>query len=694
MITGPMRWAAGVVLALGAGFGAWMAGPVWAPLGTFDDGTGPAWLPWLMALFFYGIPGLVIVGILATLFLRLGLVSARDGLATRMALGATRRDILRTAAVASARDGAIAAAVGVPVGLALAQAASDLSPMSSQELPGDPSLQWGAVAWAVAVFAGFAVLAGLCGVLAYAALTKGTPDAMARAVAGDTDVAAPSLPPRAWHRVARAVPVVASVLGFALVILNRTVPLDSWASENLESPGDLVVAKNIGLMVAAVAAVWCAFQLLRWASERAVRTASAVLGRGDATGGRAFAADGLARPSATRRRVLTVTAIVATLWAWSWGASGASEADIEAALSVDAAAIVTSVDPWAESGLPTGLSRIGLDQDVIATLADDPRLRVIPARVLVGAPQTVTLSDGTRDLGEVATAELVLAVDQADADAVAPHAYRTMGLASGVLLGGRDEEYLPGEDFVPRAPTGVGTITTWAGHTPVFGLDSEAPITTVDGEWARDIWGEAPVSSLVVLSAGAPNQEFGMPSPDVVAAVEAAVPDGRGFVLSAATDSGWLVLPSHGFAVVLGSIGAAVVVLLAAGVAHASATSRRRDLATFAALGATPRSLRAAPTWEVVVTVGSAAGIGTLLGVGLALAFSNPFLLAPGAPFDAGEIGWHLAHGLTTVPWLVVIGACVVAVSAAALVAGWAGRSMASGTPVEELREAQRAGAR
>ncbi|MFV0285399.1 MAG: FtsX-like permease family protein, partial [Demequina sp.] len=135
-------------------------------------------------------------------------------------------------------------------------------------------------------------------------------------------------------------------------------------------------------------------------------------------------------------------------------------------------------------------------------------------------------------------------------------------------------------------------------------------------------------------------------------------------------------------------------VLLAAGVAHASATSRRRDLATFAALGATPRSLRAAPTWEAVVTVGSAAGIGTLLGVGLALAFSNPFLLAPGAPFDAGEIGWHLAHGLTTVPWLVVIGGCVVAVTAAAIVAGWAGRSMATGTPVDELREAQREGAR
>ncbi|MFV0287004.1 MAG: hypothetical protein ACK5IM_11600 [Demequina sp.] len=50
MITGPMRWAAGVVLALGAGFGAWLAGPVWAPLGTFDDGTGPAWLPWLVVI--------------------------------------------------------------------------------------------------------------------------------------------------------------------------------------------------------------------------------------------------------------------------------------------------------------------------------------------------------------------------------------------------------------------------------------------------------------------------------------------------------------------------------------------------------------------------------------------------------------------------------------------------------------------
>ncbi len=690
-----MRWAAGIVLALGAGVGSAIGGPVWTSFGQWSSG-GLEWLVWLMALLFYGIPGLVITGVLATAFLRLGLVGERDAIMTRMALGEQRGDIVRAAARAGTRAGLIASAVGVPVGMVIAQVTDTGALMSSRNFPDDPSLQWGAIAWSVAVAAGFTAVGAVVHAIAFAAVTRGTPDAMAAASAAGTEVPhSPVEPVKRWHRAARAVPVVAFVLGMGVVVLNRAVPLDAWAMEHLSPAGWLMVTKNIGLMVAVVAAVWVAYHLLGWAAQRLVRVASAILGRGDATGGRAFAADGLARPTETRRRSLAVTGVIMTLWVWAIAASGAEEAELNAGLALDADAIVTSVDPWSGSGVPSGLTQFGLDQAVIDALTTNPDLRVIPARMLIEEPGLVYFDDGVTS-EELDFQELSLAVERKDADAVAPDAYRTLGLAAGVRLTGRDSEYL--RDFewasINCCTEGVGEIDTWVGGTPIYSVWSHAPMPTVDGAWARDIWGDAPVSALLVFGAGEPDEQFGMPRSSVIAAVEEAVPEGSGFVLTADATTGWISYTNDALAMIIGVFGAVVAVVLSAGVASASTRSRRRELATFAALGASPRSLRAAPVWEAVVVSGAAVLAGTVVGAATAVTLGNPFLLTPGAPFDLSEIAWHMGRDLAAVPWVIVLAGAVVVMSASAVVAWLLGRGMASGTPVDELRAADREGVR
>ncbi len=692
-----MRWAAGIVLALGAGVGSAMGGPVWTSFGQWTGGD-LEWLVWIMALLFYGIPGLIITGVLATAFLRLGLVGERDAIMTRMALGERRGEIVRAAARGGATTGLAASAVGVPVGMVIAQVTDSGALMSSRNFPDDPSVQWGAIAWSVAVAVGFTAVGAMVHAIAFAAVTRGTPDAMAAASAAGTEVPYSTAEPvRRWHRVARTVPVAAFVFGMAIVILNRAVPLDAWAMEHLSPAGWLMVTKNVGLTLAVVGGTWCGYHLLGWAARRLVRVASAILGRGDATGGRAFAADGLARPTETRRRSLAITGTIMTLWVWAVAASGAEEAELAAALALDADAIVTSVDPWAGTGVPTGLTQFGLDQDVIDALTQDPDLRVIPARILVEDDTSMWFSSNLDpDERELMYQPFSLAITREDADVVAPDAFRQLGLSPGVRLTGRDTEYLRDYEWVEVAccSTGVSTVNTWIGASPVYSLWAQAPMTSVDGAWAREVWGDAPVSALLVFGAGGPDEQFGMPRSSVIAAVEEAVPEGSGFVLTADASTGWMSFTNDGLAMIIGVFGAVVAVVLSAGVASASARSRRRELATFAALGASPRSLRAAPVWEAVVVSVAAVLAGTVLGAALAVTLGNPFVLTPGAPFDLSEIAWHMGRDLAAVPWLGVLGGAALVTTASALVAWLLGRGMAMGTPVDELRTADREGVR
>lgn len=693
-----MRWATWIVLGLGAGFGASMAGPVWANVGQFDSSDDYAWLIWISILLVYGVPGLLLTGVLGTAFLRIGLVGERDALMTRIALGERRGDIARAAARDGGRAGLIASAVGVPIGMAITQVTSQVALASSQGFPGEPSVQWGAVAWALAVVAGFTAVGAFTHVIAYTAVTRGTPDAMAAASAAGTEVPRKSaFQGSRWARILRVLPAVTFGFGLAIVALNRAVPLDAWAVTHLSPAGWLMVTKNIGLTLAVLGGVWWGYRAVTWAGERVVRGASAVLGRGDATGGRAFAADGLARPNETRRRVLAITAIVAALWAWAWAANGTSDAQNQAALALDADAIVTSVDPWAGTGLPTGLTRFGLDESAVDQLAANPDLRVIPARVLVEddasmwieVPGPVNPSEG-----EITYQPFALAIDRADADAVAPDAFRRLGLAAGTQLTGRDVEYLRDVTWVEATccGEGVGTVSTWVGATPVYSVWSQAPMTSVDGEWAREIWGDAPVSALLVFTA-TPDEQFGMPHDAVISAVNEAFPEGSAYVLTADRYSGWISWSSDGF-VWVGLLGAVIVVALASAAAFASVRSRRRELATFAALGASPRSLRAAPVWEALVVTGAAAAVGTAVGVALNIVLGNPFLLTPGAPFDLGEIAWHMGRDIAAVPWAVVLGGAAAVVAVTAAIAWWMARDMASGSPVEELRTADKEGAR
>ncbi len=696
-----MRWAAGALLAVGAGVGAWIGGPVWGPSGYFPLDTGCSWLIWLMALLLYGVPGLVMVGLLVSLFVRLGLVGERDGLATRMALGEPRGEVVGAAARAGARSGAVGAAIGIPVGMAIAQMTREVSPMSSDTVVGESSLQWGAIAWAVAVFVGFTLLGAACAAIAYAGVTRGTPASLARENLGAAPpTATPSAPPRGWRRAVRLLPALATLYGAVIVLINRAEPLDWWAIRYASDPGVVIVAKNIGVMCAWAGGLWFGFRGAMWLVRRILTSLTAILPRGDRSGGRTFAAEGLERPTATRPAVLAINTLVAAFWAGTWVLVGDADGREHAALALDAAAVVTSVDPWAEPGLPTGLSRIGLDPDLLTALRNDPALEVVDARVLVEESYTTVHEyemDGQLHTERVTSTPFSFAIDRDAVDGVAPDALRTLGLMDGTLLHGRTDYLLPATDHssLTSYEDGVVLLTTWAGHTEAFAVPGVgAPVHTVDGDWARDIWGDSPVSAALIFDPAGPDDVLGDPSTSVLDAVAAHVPEGEGFVLAAMPGSGEINLPSNGAETLVGLLGAGVVVVLAMSLAAASARSRRRDLATFAALGATPRSLQAAPMWETLVVVGSAVAAGGAIGITLALATGNPILLGKGAPFDATEILWHMGRDLAATPWATLIGGFLLALAAAAAVARAMGRRMVRRTPVEELREAQKEGAR
>jgi putative ABC transport system permease protein len=153
---------------------------------------------------------------------------------------------------------------------------------------------------------------------------------------------------------------------------------------------------------------------------------------------------------------------------------------------------------------------------------------------------------------------------------------------------------------------------------------------------------------------------------------------------------GSVEIPAGGtVALLLGIVlGVALTVVLAA----ASARSRRGDLATLAALGARPWTLRASPGVEAGATALVAAIVGTAAGAGAAILRAHPTLFHAGGTFDPATISqilwWNTSHVFWVYP-LVMIAAATVASTIVGLLYGFEAQRR---TPVEELREAVKEG--
>ncbi|GIG53956.1 FtsX-like permease family protein [Demequina activiva] len=672
-----MRWAARITIGLAAALATSLSGPLWVEAAWAYGQRIPGYFD-LIFLAVYTIPLFLIAGVIAWLFLRLGLAPRRHEIATRLALGQTRSTMVSQAARSGLRSGAIAAAVAAVASAIVSQFTYDES-----EAPWTGVLSQ----TTLVAYVGVAVIATatsvLVHVLAMAAVTRGTPDAADAVVAADDDV--PGERP-GWVRGARLAWWGAYLLGLGVAAVNRFVPLDPWAIETLANPGWLMVTKNIAMTIAIVGTLWVAGAMARRIAERLVRGSALLLGRGGAAGAGSIAADGLARRSATRTRVVTLAAIVSGLVALSLAGLGHSQAIDAATREASADGYLFSVDVFGAQTQPAGFATQALDAEALAALEADPRVDVVPFSLLFDEPYEYTscyaetCSTGTEQ-------EVLLAVDAEAMDTVAPSALRTLGLMDGVILSGThwqtDPEGFPAEE----GATIEFTYSEATDETPVYRIGTSLELDQTAREWAAETWGPAPTSGAMLFPAA--GQPAGM---DVFTVADEYFPPST--VWSLDPDSGESFTTFDGVGVALAVIGLGVGVVMIVSTTATSVRMRRRELATFAALGARPADLRAAPVWEATVLAGASAVAGAVVGVIVSVTTTNVFLLEAGAPFDLTEILWHLGADLAAVPWVWMLVVATGTVAAAVVAAATFSRSMSARSPVDELRTADREGVR
>lgn len=398
--------------------------------------------------------------------------------------------------------------------------------------------------------------------------------------------------------------------------------------------------------------------LLAWAGGRVARSATGGAARFLSRRGAAarIAADGLAHP--TRGASVALGGVVLALGALLAigtvvNAQQARNAAI-AAVTPDAAVSAAHFPHGAVTAEPVEGWATGPSLEALAaSLADEPGLTVVPAALLTAQ----VIPDGD----SLGFADTLVAVEPADLAAVAD--------APGALpLGGS----------LAWAVRGGASLQVQGAAARIDGMSAGTSFDAIDRAWAEARFGPATTTSLLV---------YAVPGVDVAqvlthddtSGLEVVFGDGR--VESAAG------APRDALAIV-GTILLAVALGLAAAFAAAGQRSRARDLATLAALGATRSRLTWAAALESALTTGAAAIVGV---TGGALAGLVLWVWGSGVPTREwpGTASFAWAHA----PWGTATALAGLSVLAAAAL-GAATRSRSGHqSPVEQVRDAVRAGA-
>lgn len=343
-------------------------------------------------------------------------------------------------------------------------------------------------------------------------------------------------------------------------------------------------------------------------------------------------------------------------------------------------AVVTTADPPppGRSGL-IGVDPAALDPSVLTALSEDPDLVVVPfGRVRVGA------IDGTTPSASI------LIVDPADLDALLPGGAGALGLQDGILLSPDVYE----SQLTFPAPTQLIDVATGGGDAELYHRAWFNPLTIATSGWAEQTWGDVPTVGALVAYVGS-----NVP------------PDGRfAAVADAAVNAGAQASPAPAFTAEerefqgsvtdfsRGALGVVTVILaltVSVGIvvdATRTVKRHRQVRATVAALGATPRALAAAVPIDAGITLLIAFMVGLPLG-GLAVAFAqHPTLFAVGAPFDPGFTMWGLWWNFMHLGWGTMLGVAAVTWTVAVASSAVYAFLVARRTPVDELREAIKAG--
>ena len=575
-----------------------------------------------------------------------------------MSLGAAREDIVHAQTWQGARHGAVAGSAGAALGLAgvLILPAYDVpavNPFGS---------------WILAIAHGVTLVAvtTVSGSLAYQAAAQRL-----------TAPATPSMPmalepPDNSSQASRRVTLTLAMIGAAglgVLTFHRLVPLTEPEAPS-STAGLVVAAAGAMALVAAYSLVprplGAAVQ--RLAAGAAQGVATLLERRGShSTSGLRLGAKALSRRSRLRTLAASLTTLVIAVIAFASTTSALSDARQRVESSYWTYGVLSTVR-WDEA-LEPGIVTSALPDAVVRSIVDDPRVVAAPAGLIISSDADGLIDATVTDTSE---GEAMLVINPADLGGVHADGLRPLGFQDGTV-------------------TSHGEGATRVGEADLYRLRSVGLAPMVTHTWAEATYRDVPVSSVIVWAAE-PEQSaedafalFDDVFADAGADLEFHVLGSTGGASSGdAGIAGWLL--GSPFIV----LGVGLVIALAA----SSARDLRREVATLAALGATPRALRPVPMIEAGFGIATATLVGTLSGAFIATLTSHPTLLKPGAPLALGETLWGWAWQWQHVAWGAPLGVGALTLVLALLITAGFGRSMVRGTPVEELRLADKEGVR
>lgn len=687
-----MKWLASLVIGTaallgGLGFGQVMgprpSDPILAPSNPYAT---------LVVVAVYGTVFMAILGLVAVNLRRLAISARAREWETERALGGTMRRVVASEASLGLRHGALVSGILLIAGAAARQF---LPWFDSYSYLRGGHFQPSAVAGLALVFA--MCVGTTVAVYVIAALTAmGASD-------GFNAVPSSVRPSRTRGRWGRAVSLVAIgvlALSAAALIWRRVFPI-RWelsATQSSAAPDywwapAAVMIFALGSAVVVTGAVAALAGLLSRVTGRALisRGCGVLLQAGDA----------LARPSTERRIALGTMAIVLGIVTWVSGASDISAHRNQISDQFLPAAVVmpTAISDQEDQATapPEGYPEATLDPELVESLTADNRLVAIPFAYLradtraVESDPSVTCGGGPCE-EESWRIDSYVVVDPDDLTRLSPDGARPFGFAAGMTMQGSGA-FLFTSAWGSPGPT---WITVDGDRYPTYRSDLNGPGDFIDAAWARSRFGEPPVSG-VWLNLADP---AGLNEQERLDAIDAILDSDIGTdpaVIRMTFNYGYDGESSSGGGGVAGIaaalLGLLLGVALVGGLAARSARDRRRDLATMAALGASPRTLRMTPVVEMLVTTLSAVIAGVGAGLILAILSTQPTLFAPGAPLSVGDTMWLLQWNAAQISWAPIGVAVLAAVLLTTAVAAVFAVSMARRTPVEELREAIKEGA-
>lgn len=618
---------------------------------------------------FYGGVALIIATPLAWGFHALS--EARHGTvqATRLAMGEPRSTVIKQAALRGARHGALAAGIGLPVGVVgnlIVYADYD------QTLGATPRWLWtsGLLMAALVVTATMSTIHGLLA----ARRTRGAPSgAMTAATAGESG------PPASGERRARTAWWVLAAIAAVLPVWHRVSPLP----DNGQSPW--IIVKNVSIAVLVVALVAIGTRGAASLSRLGRQACVVLLRRGTSLqAARTLAADSLARDSQHTRRAASLTAVVFGLaaLAMTWTAADSARATLHSSLTAPVAIAAYDATPrsnFDRQSLPSlgpeGYAPEVLAESFVDSLRADERLIVVPYALLRDGSSTYDWTDEDGNGGTEVEQESLIVIDTGAADAVSPHLLARLAIEGSVYSTGWGQLSDASASASRRNFAGIepGLQSIWLGEGHAI----------VSAQGTADSLGTPPVNGVLVFPAdagvdvGGAVTQSGLPPEATLVEIDSYQPTG----------------PAYAVLSFLGGFALLIATPFVAAVAVMSSRLRRREHATMAALGATRRDLRWVPAIEAGVVGFTAAVAGIVVGVIAALAASDPLAWMPGASVTLSGLGWRAVDTLAATPWASLAAMAALGAALPAAVSVLVAWGSANASPVDELREAIKEGA-